>query len=109
MTAKKVLFVDKGAGEAQVMAERFNLEHVERCMAGQLEGSLFDIDRYRARMQAEDAEVASAVKLLAASGGAQSASVASSLSDASAATTTTAALAVAGGGGGGGGGAMMQA
>ncbi|GBF97732.1 hypothetical protein Rsub_10896 [Raphidocelis subcapitata] len=48
------------------LAAHFRMEHVESCMGGRYEGQLFDLQRYRARMMAEDAEVARAVAAAAA-------------------------------------------
>lgn len=63
------------------MSERFDLDHIETCMGGNRKGSLFTLQQYRQRMEAEDASVANSIRLLAIRG--TSGSHGSDLSDVS--------------------------
>ncbi|KAG2497600.1 hypothetical protein HYH03_004345 [Edaphochlamys debaryana] len=58
VTKQKIVFVDKNSHEGAAMEERFDMEQIESCMGGKLQGHAYDQDKYGARMHEYDREVA---------------------------------------------------
>lgn len=66
------------------MSALFNMDHIESCMGGNYKGLLFDLTKYRQRMEIEDSTVANSIRMLAIRN--NSSSHSSDLSDVSAHT-----------------------
>lgn len=64
------VLVDGGEANAAAafgsIEAHFDMENLEKCMGGRHDGALFELESYRARMRAEDAQVAAAVASLSA-------------------------------------------
>lgn len=73
VTKAKIVFVDKGAQEKEMMEARFDMSAMEQSMGGGLPGCAYDHAQYGERMRKHDAEVAAALRAAESHGAAAAA------------------------------------